>query len=321
LGFVAPATLGNWFAHDIDVLHRRRCQAATLVLIGLRKAAESRPSGRDGRELPVCATVSSACRCRMPRIVPSQIVDLVKSSFPDEVLGTKTPSAERSTAGQLSAILRLIDELPPEFFIVGGKPYSDFIANVESVREHAALSRSDGGAQYWFGAILRSERNPLQTIVDYLERCPDDVPSRDTTALSFVTDAELRNSIRGDLSMAASGLHNGEWKAATVLAGAACEALLLWGLNGRAADARKVVRSLCPSEKRSMEHWSLDTMIAIAEKLNLIAQETAKQTELAKGFRNLIHPGRAQRLGQVCDKATAHAGMAAAEAISRDLSK
>jgi hypothetical protein len=36
----APAALGNCLAHDIDVLlHCRRCQAATLVLIGESRGA------------------------------------------------------------------------------------------------------------------------------------------------------------------------------------------------------------------------------------------------------------------------------------------
>ncbi|MCI1909012.1 MAG: hypothetical protein LKI99_04780 [Acetobacter fabarum] len=42
---------------------------------------------------------------------------------------------------------------------------------------------------------------------------------------------------------------------------------------------------------------------------------------IAKDFRNLIHPGRAQRLGQVCDRATALTALAAVESIARDLSK
>jgi hypothetical protein len=42
----------------------------------------------------------------------------------------------------------------------------------------------------------------------------------------FITDDALRNSIRGDIGAAERAFANFEWKAATVLAGAAIEALL-----------------------------------------------------------------------------------------------
>jgi len=53
--------------------------------------------------------------------------------------------------------------------------------------------------------------------------------------------------------------------------------------------------------------------------LKLISDDTAKLVRLAKDFRNLIHPGRAARLGQKCDRATALGALAAMEAVARDL--
>ena len=47
--------------------------------------------------------------------------------------------------------------------------------------------------------------------------------------------------------------------------------------------------------------------------------QLATQTRLAKDFRNLIHPGRAQRQGQTCDRATALSAVAAVEHIVRCL--
>lgn len=40
---------------------------------------------------------------------------------------------------------------------------------------------------------------------------------------------------------------------------------------------------------------------------------------LAKDFRNLIHPGAAQRLAQNCDRATALSAVAAVEHVVRDI--
>ncbi|GAA09697.1 hypothetical protein ATPR_2701 [Acetobacter tropicalis NBRC 101654] len=137
-----------------------------------------------------------------------------------------------------------------------------------------------------------------------------------TTELAFIEDVELRNSIRLDISAATNALHNGEWKAATVLAGSASEALLLWAIKG-SPD----LSTLEENPKGPPERWDLADYITVATSLKLIKDNTEKLTQIAKDFRNLIHPGRAQRLAQVCDRATALTALAAVESIASDLSK
>jgi hypothetical protein len=56
--------------------------------------------------------------------------------------------------------------------------------------------------------------------------------------LQFIPDQDLRDSIRRDICAANQALHNGKWKAATVLAGAAIEALLHWKLGQVPANER-----------------------------------------------------------------------------------
>jgi hypothetical protein len=73
--------------------------------------------------------------------------------------------------------------------------------------------------------------SPVTLIRRILEKCHDDAPTPGTTELAFVTDADLRESIRRDISAASRDLTNGEWKGATVLAGSAVEALPLWALQ------------------------------------------------------------------------------------------
>lgn len=133
-----------------------------------------------------------------------------------------------------------------------------------------------------------------------------------TAELAFITDSGLRDSIRLDISTATSALHNGQWKAATVLAGAAAEALLLASIG--AAD----LSSLARKPKGSPEEWTPGQYIEVAAALALIKQPTSQQMSLAQSFRNLIHPGRAQRLGEVCDRATALTALAAVECVVRD---
>ena len=65
--------------------------------------------------------------------------------------------------------------------------------------------------------------------------------------------------------------------------------------------------------------WHLHEYVEVAAHLGVIKPETATLVRLAKDFRNLIHPGRAVRLGQNCDRATALGALAAVEAVARDL--
>lgn len=51
----------------------------------------------------------------------------------------------------------------------------------------------------------------------------------------------------------------------------------------------------------------------------VIHDDTVKQASLPQNFRNLIHPGRAQRMKVKCDRGTALSALAAVEFIVRDL--
>jgi hypothetical protein len=54
------------------------------------------------------------------------------------------------------------------------------------------------------------------------------------------------------------------------------------------------------------------------EELGLVKPNTAVQARQAQDFHNLMHPGRAQRLAQVCDRAPALVAVAAVAMVVRD---
>jgi len=87
----------------------------------------------------------------------------------------------------------------------------------------------------------------------------------------FISDVMLRDSIRIDLSTAGSALHNGEWKASTVLAGAVVEALLLWAIQAKPAQ----LASLTLKPSQPPERWDLANLIDVASRLSIIQQNTA----------------------------------------------
>ncbi len=125
-------------------------------------------------------------------------------------------------------------------------------------------------------------------------------------------------------------LADGRWKGSTLLAGSAVEALLLWGLQrheqhnpGARASAIKALRvgnsPLTRDPDANPENWDLHESTEVAAHLRIITADTASQVRLARRFRNLIHPGRAQRLGQKPSRSTALTALAAVEAVARDL--
>ena len=162
-------------------------------------------------------------------------------------------------------------------------------------------------------------RTPLREVFDLLGKCPDQSPSEETTGLEFVSDKQLREGLRVDISAATSALNNHEYKASTVLAGSVIEALLLWGLNE--LDEQEVRNKTAPLKppKNSLDTWRLSDLIKAANACNLIDETTTRQAELAQDFRNLIHPGRATRLAATCTLGTAYAALAAVDMVAARL--
>lgn len=133
------------------------------------------------------------------------------------------------------------------------------------------------------------------------------MPAPGTSELNFIQDPDLRFDIRVDIAAINRAFANGEWKAATVLAGSVIETLLLSELQRRdEADVLTAVSALgsvgSSKTKKPLDEWYLADYIEVTLKLNIIGENTAKQIRLAQDFRNLIHPGRAHCLAQKCDR-------------------
>jgi hypothetical protein len=258
----------------------------------------------------------------MPRVVPSQVVTAIGQLFPQVHSGADFKLWWGNRA-EVLALLDLIAQIPSE--LMPQDPH-DFVTLVIS------LNLLRGALDHWktqdgpFSHVAGGERTAIYDIRDILERCPDEAPTAATTGLLFITDPDLREGLRIDISTAYQALANGEWKAATVLAGSVVEALLLWTLQQATSSDRQTAitnamtkGTLSRPPQGGPDHWSLSEYIAVAEKLARIDPNTATQAGLAKDFRNLIHPGRAQRLAQACDRGTALAALAAVEMVVRCL--
>jgi hypothetical protein len=256
----------------------------------------------------------------VPRIVPSQIVSFLNNSpFSKPPNPHEMSSAD---AAQLHGLLKLLDEVPEELLPADPKSYGQLVCSKERVR--IQLESEYRGPGPFVSPLLHEAGAQIFQI---MSSCPDQAPAPTTSQLNFITDTALRDSLRVDISAVERALSNGEWKGATVLAGSVIEALLLWALGQRpSADIDSAKMALLASGKLtrqpdlSLERWDLHEFTEVAANLGIIGADTYTETRLAREFRNLIHPGRAQRLGKICDRGTALSCSAALDHVVRDLS-
>ena len=146
----------------------------------------------------------------MPRVVPSQAVQLIDELFPRaRALDTfLVPFADTS---RVAAVLAFVKAIPAEVVNLSGQDLSDYavaLAIVERVQQIWAAQRENVSM-----ADYRAT-NPIVLLRRALSKCPDEAPARGTTELLFIADADadLRESIRRDISAANQDMVNGEWK-------------------------------------------------------------------------------------------------------------
>jgi hypothetical protein len=261
----------------------------------------------------------------MPRIVPSQVVDFIAGIPLPETNGVVRLANAGPAA--LAATVELVNQIPDELLEMDRAAYASLIlakAQISDILSTWTANQNAGHNR--FGFQFTPSQNPLEMIRAALVKCPDESPSPSTSEFGFISDLELRANLRNDMGAINRALANGEWKAVTVLAGSAIEALLLWALQQRPSANIATAAANCMTAgtftrqpKADLEWWDLHEYTEVALNLGLIKDETAKQVRLARQFRNFIHPGRTQRLSQKCDRATALSAVAGVEHAVRDL--
>jgi hypothetical protein len=260
----------------------------------------------------------------MSNMMPSQVVQVIEKFFTVAPITDRRPiySAQLDI---LQGIVILIRQIPSELISVPADQYADLVLAMAIIEEQAKLR---------IGRTTSFEI-PHVRLVDVatvlhgvLSKCEDEFPPAQTTELLFVTDAELRHSIRQDTGAVNRAITNAEWKAATVLSGAAIEALLLWRLTMQppteeaitaAIDRARGKGTLQDRPDREREKWSLIHFVEVTGELALIREKTVQAARLCNSYRNLIHPGRARRLGEKCHRGTALLAVAALEHVVSDL--
>ena len=253
----------------------------------------------------------------MLRVMPSQVVKTIETLFPYVTRGEKgSLFSENST--KLRGLAELMRGIPSELLVLPPEKYADLIFARSTVEETLDYWIAHGKWQH-----LREVNNSdaIAVIRDVLKLCPDEPPPTPDVELAFIPDNNLRENIRRDVSATRRALNNAEWKAATILAGATIEALLHWRLSSELQpNLSAAIAASSATPPSDLNKWVLNDFILVAAQLGAIKPDTATAALLAKDFRNLIHPGRAIRLNQECDRGTSYTGVGALERVLVDLS-
>lgn len=271
----------------------------------------------------------------MQPFVPSQILEYLDSRFPQAKKQSERPGEEfyhvRQNAPGVQTLLTMIEGLPLHLLRLDPDSLGEYLEAVAAIR-FALNAWNSGDAHFKLEKVPgRNRLHPFTLLRRNLVKLSDEWVIPGTSELEFISDSQFRGLLRMDISTVNQVLQNGEWKAATVLAGSVVEALLLWAIEDSNAkkvdalgDALKSLKAkgvLKDNPPKDLNEWNLHQFIEVALELDLISPDTATQCRLARGFRNLIHPGRAKRLQQPCNRATSLSAVAAVEHVINDLSK
>lgn len=260
----------------------------------------------------------------MSKVMPSQIVQTIDELFPHAATG-EGGILDASHGSRLRGIRNLFKEVPPELIILPPGQYADLILAISAIEEYLGSWTTRGYVQ----SVKKIKDQDIVTVIrQALALCPDEYPPITTTELVFIHDDALRDSIRRDAGAVHRALDNAEWKAATVLAGSTIEALLHWKIqeHPQKQEIEAALKTVVIANKATKprandpDTWDLAHFIEVAAEMKFIEPETQIAANLARNFRNLIHPGRAIRLKQTCDRATAYSAVGALEHVIRNLS-
>jgi len=160
----------------------------------------------------------------MPRVVPSQVVEVIDSLFPNakkEVEG-QPMRLNWDDGTRLLAIVELASQIPEELLVLDSSHYAEYVASLAAIRWYIQRWQTTEKISPTYSRELSAIRglrqfSPVALVRQALALCPDEFPLPGTTELAFITDAALRESLRLDTSATNKALTSGDWKAATIL--------------------------------------------------------------------------------------------------------
>lgn len=242
---------------------------------------------------------------KMPTILPSQIVSAIDSMFGPQRSEIDGHAVKHIYKAEVHALLAMLEEVPSDLIDLNAEDY------LELSRCLAVLATT---LPAWnLGTIAPANSVGGKDVVERIRRlmlkCHDQA-APPLPEFPFILEDDVRLGIEDRVRAAEIDFKTREWMGATVLAGHALEALLLWAVKNAISE-----RPL----KVAPDKLHLHDLISEAAQRKLISDGGKRLAELAKDARNLIHPGRATRSGAACSKATALTAFAALFSIAEEL--
>lgn len=239
----------------------------------------------------------------MPKLLPSQVAMAIDQLFGSNRSELNSGTINGNHRAEVHTLLLLLDQIPDNLVDL---PFSDFL-EFSNCRGSLATSV----ARWNVGDINRMlpqlAHDPVERIRRLLLQCRD-TPPEPVSELLFIKDADVQRGIQDQIAAAWIDYQAQEWMGATVFAGAALEATLLWAVK---------MQGHVPAAKA--DKMGLGELIQTVATANLISAGAASQAGLAQDARNLVHPGRVARKGVACSKATALTAHAGLFAVIQDL--
>ena len=278
----------------------------------------------------------------MPHALPSDIVTFIDRAFPTSAAESEgasphsTGDSNRGAIASFEVLLELTDQVPDRLLTLDSTSFVALVAARAAIRsavtEYRNWPAQNRTSSAFVPPVPSFGRVPAVAIIRReLAKCPDQAPPPAESGLEFISDSSYKDALRLDISTVTSALAHDEWKAATVISGSVIEALLLWALEQRSGDLATAINALeekgeykPPRKKpdlRRLENWDLNEFIPVAQELKEIDECTATFADQVRGFRNLIHPGRSERLKQKCTRGTAQACHSTLLLVIEDLEK
>ncbi len=113
------------------------------------------------------------------------------------------------------------------------------------------------------------------------------------TMFDFVAGEGFRSSLESDYRELNVAMEAGAWKAVHILAGSIIEAILIDYL---------VASNYKNTPRNDLLKLDLDKAISACKQENVLSEKAASLATVVRLYRNLIHPGRIERLGEKVDE-------------------
>jgi hypothetical protein len=260
----------------------------------------------------------------MPRAFPSQITAYLAASF--ETPGDLNQALIHSYPGAAMGFLELYDQLPNELIRLSADHHAELIKAIATIRYGLDKFRHPNSPD-----ALVPVAPALKIAWPIIAALQDQVPAT-THDFSFIGDAVLQEMVGLDMAAISTALQSGEWKGATIIADSCCEALLLYGLQVIETKASGTLKTAVaairwPSKRAPNDSdltdrsWDLFSYAEVAGHVQIISSSVKSELDLARNYRNLIHPAKTVREQFKCDRGTAFIGVGALEHLISDLKR